>query len=345
MKTLYIGAIALLAVLLISSGGGLLVTHAASPTWGNTGWQQSSQALSINLVGGVASLGNQYYSVEQKGAALVAIVDGSPLTSTQLTYVLSADQRGLSTSGTAYFQLTGQDPTGNPVSVTGNVQISGSVPALCLPSLSAGACATGDTSEVPLYFTGSASIQVPSMPTDNTPVLLESAYFDPFGNAINITAMDGSVFIVTDYTQGTISWSNAVDVGAVSGTLGTTPIAGAFQQVVSERENLVAGTSRDYGTISFSQMTNLTSGAAINYLNDNGVFLGSSTIPQAGSIPCGQTCAQTGFQDSGTFMTSNWQNGNSATIIGTYNTQWSVPAFSFSSVVNGQVTQESGSYN
>jgi hypothetical protein len=340
MKTLYISAVAILAVLLVSGGGGLLVTHATTPSWGSNGWQnQSSQTLSMSLVGGVASLGNQRYFIEQNGPALEAVIDGSPLTSTQLTYALSANQKGVSTSGRAYFELTGQDPSGNTVSVTGTVQISGSVPALCLPSQNVGACAATDTSEVPLYFTGVASIQIPSMPTDTAPMLLESAYFNPFGDAINITALDGSVFIVTNYTQGTINWSNVVDVGAISGTLGTTPIAGAFQQVVSERENLVSGTSRDLGMISFSQMTNLTSGAAINYMDANGMFIGSSTIPQAGSVPCGATCTETGFQDMGTFILSSWQDGSGATITGTYNTQWSVPAFSFTSVSNAEVTQ------
>ena len=171
------------------------------------------------------------------------------------------------------------------------------------------------------------------------PMVFESAYINPFGNAINITALDGSVYIVTTYTQATIDWSNVVDMGAISGTLGGTPIAGQFMQVAYEHEDLVSGTAKDFGTITLSEMTNLTSMASIDYLNARGGYVGSSTIPTADSFPCGPTCTETGFQDAGHFMLfSNSVNGKTV-ISGTYNTQWTVPAFGFGSMVSGQVSQ------
>jgi len=361
MKSFVTMAVTVLAVLLLSSGG-LLVTHAATPNSGSDWGQRSSnsQALSLTMGGGVVSAGNQRYLIVQNGPALLAVINGDPLATSQLTYTLRAQQNGLSTSGSATFTLTGVDAiTGASVALSGNVQISGAIPAVCLPSYSmTGVCASSDSSEVPAAFTGLATIQTGSATTssnndnDNSQsstsstapsttvgMVMESAYFNPFGNAITITSSDSSIVIVTNYTQATIDWTSVVDAGAIGGTLGTTPITGAFQQVAAEHENLVAGTAIDFGTLSLSGVTNMTSGNPISYMNANGGYVGSSTIPQAGSFSCGtvsgiNVCAETGFQDNGSFLLF----GHGALIRGSYSTTWSIPAFGFSSVVTGKVT-------
>ncbi|MGA2876327.1 MAG: hypothetical protein ABSE82_12405 [Nitrososphaerales archaeon] len=343
MKTYFSMAVTILAVLLLSSGG-LLVTHAATPSSVSS---STSQALSLNMMGGVVSAGNQNYLIVQKGPALEAVIDGSPLVTSQLTYTLNAQQKGLTTSGSASFTLTGQNLTGATVTVTGKVQISGSVPAVALPA----GCVTNCTSEVPAAFTGAASIQVGPAQTSTSSnaqatttvgMVLESAYFDPFGDAITITSVDNSIIIATNYTKASITWTNVVDAGILMGSLGSTPISGAFQQVAAEQENLVKGTAIDAGTMSFLGVTNMTSGAQIALMNANGGYLGTSIIPHAGSFSCGIACTETGFQDSGSFLLYGSQGKSSAVITGSYSTTWTVPAFGFSSTANGNIAQFSG---
>jgi len=178
-----------------------------------------------------------------------------------------------------------------------------------------------------------------SSPSTIVGMVFESPYFDPFGDAITITSADNSIIIVTNYTQATIDWSNVVDAGALLGSLGTTPISGAFQQVAFEHENLVAGTAQDFGTIAFSGVTNMTSGAQIDYMNGHGGYMGTSVIPHAGSFSCGPACTETGFQDTGSFLMYGNQGKSSALISGSYSTTWSVPAFAFTSTVGGKVVQ------
>lgn len=370
MKSYFITAVTILAAILLSSGG-LLVTHAASPPSAND-WGQnnfSSQALTMSISGGVASAGNQRYFIQQNGPAIEAIVAGDPLVTSQLSYTLYANQQGLSTSGSATFYLTGTGASGTSYSVSGTIPLSGSVVGACLPSFTAGTCASGDTSEVPAAFTGAGSVQISTgavstssgngngnngygnnqgndqnSGSDNAPtavteaMVFENAYFNPFGDAITITSADNSIIIVTNYTQATIDWSNVVDAGVVTGSIGTTPIAGAFTQVATEHENLVAGTAQDYGVLTLSSMTNLTSGAQISYLNAKGGYVGTSTIPHAGAVPCGTGCTETGFQDQGSFLLFGGHGSGGALITGSYNTAWTVPAFAFSSTVNAKAT-------
>jgi len=320
------------------SSGGLLAAHADTSNSGisnqaNYQGQGSSQTLALNIAGGVVSAGSQQYSITQSGPALEAIIDGSPLVSSTLTYNLNVYQQGLSTSGSASFQLSGQSGSGK-VTVSGKVQVSGSVPGALLPF----GCTNNCTSEVPAAFTGSASVRVGST-RETVGMVLESAYFDPFGDAITLTSVDNSIIIVTNYTQATINWNNVVDEGGFYGMLGNTPISGAMQQVAFESENLVAGTAQDSGSIAFSQVTNMTSGAQISYMDASGVYYGTSTIPQAGSFSCGFACTETGFQDSGSFWMLGGQGWGAVLISGSYSTTWTVPAFAFTSSVSGQVSQ------
>ena len=333
-------ALTILAVLVLSSGG-LLVTHAATPIGANSDGHQNgptSQALSMALTGGVVSAGNQQYFIQQNGPALMAVINGDPLVSNHLTYTLNAQQVGLTTSGSARFLLSGQNATGATITVSGNLLIGGSVPAVCLPSYSTtGTCASGDTSEVPFAFLAGGMVQISSSGVTQTPTPvmmgLESAYFDPFGDAIALASADNSIVIVTNYTRATIDWSNVVDMGTLTGSIGNTPISGSFQQVASEHENLVAGTAQDSGTLSLSMTDNIG-----NQIAASGRYTGNSSIPHAGSFPCPgiSYCTETGFQDSGSFLL----HGASGTmIVGTYATGWSVPAFSFQSSVSGKVVQ------
>ena len=94
--------------------------------------------------------------------------------------------------------------------------------------------------------------------------------------------------------------------------------------------------------MSFLGVTNMTSGAQIPYMNANGGYLGTSTIPHAGSFSCGLACTETGFQDSGSFLLYGSQGKSSAVITGSYSTTWTVPAFGFSSTAHGNVAQLSG---
>ncbi len=398
MKSYFITAVTILAALLLSSGG-LLVTHAATTSSTNDYGHNnlSSQSLTMSITGGVASAGNQRYFIQQNGPALEAVVAGDPLVTSQLSYTLYANQQGLSTSGSAYFQLTGTGASGTSYKVFGSIQLSSSVAGACLPFLSAtsasatfsGPCPSSYTSEVPAAFTGLGMVQIINttsttssgsgnnngngnsngygngfgtgdngngygkdqshFDSNNNPsktvreaMAFENAYFNPFGDAITIASADNSIVILTNYTQATIDWSNVVDVGGFAGSIGTTPIAGAMTQVATEHENLVAGTAKDFGILTLSSVTNMTSGAQITYLDATGGYVGTSTIPSTGAQPCGIGCTETGFQDQGSFLLFSGGYGNNGAIIrGSYSTSWTVPAFAFTSTVNAKVTTAS----
>lgn len=98
MKTYFTMAVTILTVLLLSSGG-LLVTHAATPAGSG---KSTTQTLTLTALGGVANAGIQNYVIGQNGAIEYAIVDGSVVVG-DLTYSLSAQQNGMSTSGSANF--------------------------------------------------------------------------------------------------------------------------------------------------------------------------------------------------------------------------------------------------
>lgn len=169
----------------------------------------------------------------------------------------------------------------------------------------------------------------------------ESPYFDPFGDAITITSLDNSIVILTNYTTGTIDWSNVVDVGGFTGSLGTTPLAGAFTQIATEHENLVAGTAKDVGILTLDSVTNLTSGTQISYLNAKGGYIGTSSIPHSGAVPCGIGCTETGFHDQGSFLLFGGQDKTGSVISGSYNSNWTVPAYGFQSTATAKVTMKS----
>ena len=359
-------AVTVLAVLLLSSGG-LLVTHAQAPSSASDKGGSSSQVLSLFATGAVVNAGNQHYLIVQHGQALEAIVNGDPLSASHVTYELNAHQNGLSTSGSATFTLTGQDIiTGAMVRVTGNVRISGNIPAVCLPSFTSPvACSSPDSSEVPALFVGAASMQVNTQATQSSdngngnnvrtqdvgnhnapvttvvPLLLESAYTNPFGAPIGISSFDPNtglptttLVIITTYTKATIDWSNVQDLAAISGTLGSVAVTGTLSQLAQEHEDLVAGTAQDHGTLTFSGMSTPS-------LDATGTYFGNSTIPTSPTVDCtpqlGFPCTVTGFQSSGSFN-MNSHGRNSVQIAGTYSSIWGLPAIQFGSVVTANVS-------
>jgi hypothetical protein len=90
-------------------------------------------------------------------------------------------------------------------------------------------------------------------------------------------------------------------------------------------------------------------------LDVNGTFSGSSVIPTAGEVDCspnlgfpsfpaGQgVCTSTGFNSMGEFTMSTSGRGygggsGKVTVVGQYNTTWTVPALAFSTTSTGNVT-------
>lgn len=317
-----LAACLILAVVL--SSGSLITTRAYSAN------DTFSKPLAITLGGTVVGAGNQTYGIEQSGPTLEAVIDGSPLVSTHLVYTMNAEQLGLKTIGSAKIALSGAFANGTRVVLTSNVLILGSVFHISLP-FGCSAC----TSEVPAAFSGVASDQVTTQGRSITRavgMVLESAYFDPFGDAITIASTDNSIVILTNYTGATIDWSGVVDAGVLKGTLGTTPISGDFVQIAQEHENLLAGTASDHGVIAFSNVVDDSSGTPLSFMDGQGTYAGTSFIPRAGSSSCGITCTETGFYDAGSFQLSG-----GALVLGSYSTDWTVPALAFASSVTGVV--------
>ncbi len=332
MKISQIMALTMLAFLSLSSGG-LIVSHAAYP---------ATQPISLNIAGGVVSAGDQQYSLQQGGEIVAGVIQGNNVVaaSSNFEYHYNAQVYGLSAIGYVYFNLQGTVSGGTyngwTVDYSGSAQINGAVPAVCLPSYSVtGVCATTDTSMVPAFFLGVVNTQLTfSSPGTNSvttqsevPMMFESAYLNPFGAPVVLTSIDGSIVIITTYSQATINWSNVIESGTISGNLGSTSVNGQFSEISQEQENLVTGTAQDQGQMTFSGM-NLAS------LDSSGTYSGSSTIPTAGSYdisaaigfpPGSGVATATGFQSIGTFDLRS----QSSTLTGSYSISWGVPAFEF----------------
>ncbi len=304
----------------------LLLVEAAPVHAGNP------QPLSLSAAGTVLNAGTQTYSVSG-GTVISATVDGQTVISATLTFAMSAQVTGLSTSGTASFDLTGTTtPGGQSVTAAGTVDITNMAGETDIPI----GCTTTCNSALPLFFVGGSAttVTIAGTPSASTPVFdLESPYFNPWGAPIVLAAQDGSITIVTTYDTGTIQWQGTETGGAVSGTLGSSPVSGALDIVSQENEDLVRGTASDSGTITLSDMN-------ASVLDVQGTYTGTSTIPTAGELDCsadlgfppapapGQgVCTQTGFQSSGQAAMQNAQIG----VTGTYSAVWGVPALGFTS--------------
>ena len=385
--------LSLLAILLLSSGGIVAVNadgnyHRGPPPGHN------SQTLSLSLAGLVVSAGSQHYIIDQHGSPIAATFGGTlanyafdPSQPINLDYHLNAFVSGLTANGYANFDLRGTlAGSSDIVDISGNAQIVGMVAAECLPHYdvsSTGTCGSGDTSAVPAFFVGASTITVTTMSYSmqryhdysrsdysqsttlhGVPMLFESAYMNPFGAPIVFGTADSfsTLLVITTYKHAMIDWNNVVVSGMLGGTLGTTPVSGAFTEISQEHENLVTGNAMDRGTMSFSQVTNMSSGAAISSLDVSGNYHGTSSTPTSPALDCSSSilgapssvlgfsvCTEYGFQSNGSFHLSSHagdqhEHYEDATLVrGTYSTTWGIPAFSFGIPNSGLYSEGSSS--
>ena len=295
----------------------------------------SPTAFSLGVTGGVVNTGNQTYSVSG-GSVGYASVDGYTLDlPATLTFTISAQVTGLSTTGSASMHLVGTSGGGaHSIVVDAQISLDDMVAASDLPA----GCTPGTdcTSALPFFFLGASTTTVTidgsAGAAPNPPVFeLESPYFNPWGGPIVLTSEDGSVVIVATYATGTIQWQGTQTSGAVTGTVGGSAVTGTLNIVSNESEDLVAGTASDSGTIALSGMSSA-------FLDVQGTYNGTSYIPAPGAgsdcsgtygLPPG-TCTETGFQSTGQ---ATMQSGQ-VQVTGSYSTTWGVPALGYSSTLS-----------
>ena len=282
----------------------------------------------LTSTGTVLNAGNQTYSVTG-GTVVYAVVDGYTLDASQaLTFTISAQVTGLLTSGSASLYLTGNNGS-HSIVVNSSILLGDMVAAADIPV----GCTTTCNSAIPLFFLGAATttVTVDGLPaaTPSTPLFdLESPYLNPWGAPIVLTSDDGSVFIVATYDTGTIQWQGTETGGAVTGTANGSPASGSLDIISHENEDLVAGTASDSGTIALTGMSPA-------FLNVQGTYSGTSSIPLTGTSDCSGytgfpgTCTNTGFQSTGTATMQNSQ----VVVTGSYSTTWDAPALDYSSTL------------
>ena len=251
----------------------------------------------MTIGGTVVQSGDQHYYLHGNGLVSAQIGTLTMGPSSKIDYSMTVDVVGQTATGTAQFQITGgHQEEHNRGTVTGNVQIVGMIPE----EIPFGCAGTACTSAIPVFFVGVALVNVTSghhedskaQPSQviQTGILLESPYFNPFGNALSIVSTDNtpttppSVIIVTTYDKATITWTKAGVTGAISGTLGNSPVTGTLGLVMQENEDLVSGISVDAGAIAFTNMSPTN-------LNAVGKFSGSSIIPNPATPAGAAACA------------------------------------------------------
>jgi hypothetical protein len=255
---------------------------------------QQTQSLSMTVGGTVVQSGDQHYYLHGNGlvSAQIGTLTFGP--SSKIDYTMTVDVVGQSATGTAQFQISGRTGEESKATVTGTVQIVGMIPE----EIPFGCVGAACTSAIPVFFAGVAVVNVTSGHHEDsrsrpsqliqTGILLESPYFNPFGNALSIVSTDSptspSIVVVTTYDKATIAWTNSGVSGAIAGTLGTAPVSGTFSLVMLESENLVSGNSVDTGTIAFTNMSPTN-------LNAVGKFSGTSFIPNPSTPAGAAACA------------------------------------------------------
>jgi len=342
-------AFTLLAVVLLSSSG-LLVTHATTPSSSQPSNSYSKQQLSLGLQGVISSAGNQKWSLS--GGNLYGAQFGQEQVppGASLLYSMRATVNGLSASGNVKLSLSGTTADGQSITFNTNGQIVGMIPSICFPSYASpdqnGNCPTTDTSAIPGFFVAMVSTTEnlgSTVTTGQATLLIETPILNPWGAAVAIMSTDGSINIMADYQSGTAQWSNVQLTGTVSGTLNGQSASGSFSQVANAYENFVTGNEYEFGTVAFSSMSPSS-------LNANGYYMGTSTVPTAGSFDCSAlaglpegTCTETGLTSTGSFMmsgssgsTSSWGSGTS--ILGSYSVTWPAPSVTFSGTIKATVT-------
>jgi hypothetical protein len=248
----------------------------------------------MTVGGTVLQSGDQHYYLHGNGLVSAQIGTLAFGPSSKLDYTMTVDVVGQTATGTAHFQISGRNGEDSKATAIGTVQIVSMIPE----QIPFGCAGTACTSAIPVFFAGIAVVNVTtghhedsrSRPSQliQTGILLESPYFNPFGNALSIVSTDSptspSVVIVTTYDKATIGWTNAGVTGAIAGALGTTAVSGTFNLVMQENENLVSGNSVDTGVISFTNMSPTN-------LNANGKFSGTSFIPNPATPAGAAACA------------------------------------------------------
>ena len=335
MKTLTTAALTLLVAFLLM-GSGALVTHAATPQ----DQSQSQQQLSLGVQGYILNAGTQQWKVS--GGSLLGAQLGQQLVQTgSVQYRLNAKVQGLSATGSFSMSLSGTTASGQSASLTAQGPVVGMIPSICFPNYdvpsSTGTCASGDTSAIPGFFEAAVSMsETIGTTTTSTPemLLVESPIMSPWGAPIAISSVDGSVNVIATYQTGMVTWLGVQLTGPLSGTLGSQAVTGTFYQTTNAVENLVSGSETELGTISFQ-------GMSISSLNSNGVYMGSSTVPTAGSYDCSAlaglpegTCTETGLTSTGMF-----QMFGSVSIQGSYQVWWPAPSITCSGTITATVSQ------
>lgn len=301
----------------------------------------SSQPLSLAGGGVIMNSGNQHYVI-QGGQLVSGEFLGTPISSGRASFSLSADVNGLTTTGSASFS----GPNGKS-QLSMNVAIVDEVPAQTFPldltNPPTYNCQTGCTSEVPFFFVGFASLSVSGSASTTIPVVIESAYWNPFGGPIIIASADAltnspdtlpALLLVVTYNIATIDWSNVQLAGTIGGTLGSEVVTGSYATVTTSHENLFSGVEHDSGQISLFGMSD---GA----LNVAGPLNGHTSFSLAGSVDCSYltgvpgTCVLTGASSSGSFQMSG---AAGLKVHGTFATDWSVPSLTTVTTVKAQVT-------
>ena len=329
--------------------------------------------LSLTVQGVITNGGSQFYNFGG-GTVLAGEINGTVLAQgSSINFHVSANVRGLSTSGSGSISLASSSSGGGwgwgsgwgsglaPSDLWGQgglsvqISITGQTAAAVFPLNLVGAvpadCVSQCNSEIPLLFTGTATIQNGSA-SITEPVIVENPYWNPFGGPIFITTMDSQAYLggypslslVATYSSATILWTGVQLQGFMYGSLGTgtsaVQISGAYRTTSTSFENLLTGVETDAGIMTFSSMTPSSLGAV-------GGFFGKTTIPSdtpigsSGSFDCAPvfgfpegTCTATGASSSGSFLLF----GQGSSIGGTYSTTWSVPSLTTTTTVSASVT-------
>ncbi len=318
----------------------------SSPSDGG-GSHNSGSALQLAVgtassPGAITYAGNQMWM--QSGGKLVEMLVGGVPTAQggDLSYVLIAKVTGLSASGILTLKLTDSQ---DGVSMKATGRVVGYVPSVCFPNYDTpnvlGQCASSDSSGIPAFFEAHlvGSLNIGGQTTAlNGVFLVESGILNPFGGPIVISAADNSIVIVASYSRSTVDWMGVQLTGLVSGTFNNAQVSGSFMQTVNAHEDLVTGTERELGTVSFV-------GMSISSLNAQGHFSGTSTTPTTGTMDCSTlmqlppgTCTATALSSTGTFV----MQGQSGTrITGTYDIYWPAPSIVFGGQISATVFQPS----
>jgi hypothetical protein len=316
--------------------GLLCLVLIASPAFASSGGTKQSQSLSLTLEGMITNAGSQSYEIG--GGQLVGgSLFGQALAPSEMSFSLDASVHGpQAASGWGSIQLG--------TSFSARVTITGVIAAAVFPLSPTDYSNCNPkkqtcNSEIPLFFTGMATITKGGNGLYQIPIAIESPYWNPFGGPIVITSLDSitdpSISLVVSYTSATIYWSGVQIQGVISGSLGGGSVSGSFSQTINSWENLVSATESDFGSIAFVGMSNPS-------LNAYGGFVGHTTFSLANSYDCASefglpegTCTATGATSDGSF----WMIGRGSLISGTYHTVWSVPSLFTTTTVMAAVTK------